>query len=210
MTNKEKWMENYNLCKKYYEEHENLLFPFNYTVEGKNLYRWVGRQRKKIKNKELSDEQISLLNEFNIMENQKNTVDNYKLRKDRFLNTDWLSKYEIAKQYFEEHGNLLLKHNESFKGFNLGRWLFLQRNNKDHGFISSEHINMLDEIGMIWDVFEYKWFINYNKAKQYYEEHKNIIVPSNHPLSMWLHNRRSAYRANKLSQNRMNLLNEIL
>ena len=74
MKTNDKWMEKYNLAKKYYEEHGNLLIPRDYKVvldNGKiiNLGYWINMQRKAYKNqnnKHITKERIDLLNDIKI------------------------------------------------------------------------------------------------------------------------------------------------
>ena len=55
MTQKENWLKNYNLVRKYYEENGDLLVPYKYEVkeEGKvvKLGTWISTQRKIYKKK---------------------------------------------------------------------------------------------------------------------------------------------------------------
>lgn len=64
--------------------------------------------------------------------------------------------YAIAKQYYEEHGDLLVPRNyEDAEGHKLGRWIERQRafyNGSPNVTISvtQADIAMLNKIGMVW------------------------------------------------------------
>ena len=82
---------------------------------------------------------------------------------DERLKPKWLMKYGLAKKYYEEHGNLLIPANyiEEVDGkvINLGDWINTQRKgfkNKNGNKINTREIELLEEIGMIWDVKAYK------------------------------------------------------
>ena len=69
----------------------------------------------------------------------------------------WDDIYAVAEQYYFEHGDLLVPRNCVYKGVNLGKWMNWQRNayhqNKGHDSspMSQERIDMLENIGMVWD-----------------------------------------------------------
>lgn len=56
MTQKENWLKNYNLVRKYYEENGDLLVPYKYEVKDEEgsiikLGAWISTQRKFYKKK---------------------------------------------------------------------------------------------------------------------------------------------------------------
>ena len=66
----------------------------------------------------------------------------------------WLQNYQVAKEYFEEHGNLLVSRECVYHGVKLGRWINGQRN--AHNMIgrrklSQERAEKLEAIGMVWN-----------------------------------------------------------
>lgn len=67
-----RWMENYREAKKYYEANGNLQIPVDYITEkGITLGRWLANQRdiynrKKLKSKPLTENQIALLDGIEI------------------------------------------------------------------------------------------------------------------------------------------------
>ena len=92
------WSENYGLAKNYYEHYGNLIVPFKfktingyeYDEEGVSLGVWIVSQRR---NKKLTDERKKLL--LNIGMKFGGTND-----------FKWSENYELAKKYFEHHGDL--------------------------------------------------------------------------------------------------------
>ena len=64
----------------------------------------------------------------------------------------WLSKYERAKLYYEQHGNLTVPAAYNDGDFQLGYWIRTQRAALKNGTLSEERKRLLDEIGMVWSM----------------------------------------------------------
>ena len=72
----------------------------------------------------------------------------------------WNSMYENAKNYYEKHGHLHVSSNHVCEnGAKLGQWISSMRRRRKYKEagkagtnISQEQINMLDSIGMIWEI----------------------------------------------------------
>ena len=73
------------------------------------------------------------------------------------LQQPWITGYQHAKQYFEKYKNLEVPYTYiSQDGYRLGRWISNQRSaykKKEKG-LDKEKAKKLQEIGMVWDVFE--------------------------------------------------------
>ena len=141
----------------------------------------------------------------------------------------WYKKYELAKKYFDYHGNLEIPQN--FKTINgidydengiaLGSWISRQR--KAYKGIGSYKLtedrkNLLDEIGMVVDIYDKIWNEYYDLAKDYYKQYKNLKVPQKFitenglPLGKWIKSQRLAFNGKgtyKLTENQIKLLDEI-
>ena len=194
------WKSYYILAKKYYEEHGNLLIPVIYNMNGRNLGRWIRTQRKNYKDSILSEEKIKLLEDIGMI---WNVFDN-----------KWVIYYTLAKDYYKEHGNLLIPQRYIINGRNLGNWIGKQREYYNKSILSEEKIKLLEDINMIWDVKDLFWYTNYTLAKDYYKEHGNLLIPQHYiingkNLGLWISNQRAYYKNSKLSQERIELLNSI-
>ena len=142
------------------------------------------------------------------------------------LQLSWMDYYELAKKYYEHHGDLLIP--QKFKtingyeydenGFKLGDWLVAQKQKID--LLSFERKEMLNQIGFVQNVFEFKWMLMYQLAKQYYEHYKNLMIPTifrtingydydekGIRLGSWLNFQRKNY--NGMSEERKKLLKKI-
>ncbi len=189
------WNERYEMAKKYYKEHGNLLISQDYEIDGFQLGRWIHEQRQDKNNGILSSSHIDMLNDIKMVWN----VQEY----------NWQLNYALAKKYYEEYHNLLIPKNYTVNNHSLGRWIATQkaayRNNK----ITLEHQRLLENIGMIWNIDEYKWHLKYELAKKYYEEHQNLIIKDNKILEKWLSAQKTAYKKGKLSFQKIQLLENI-
>ena len=148
----------------------------------------------------------------------------------------WEDKYELAKAYYEHYGNLNMP--QRFKtlngydydenGVKLGSWIVYQRimykgpGSKD---IIKEQIELLEQIGMIWDVLENQWQENYELAKVYYEHNGNLKIPANFKtlngydydengvgLGEWISSQRVRYKGKEpknITKERIELLEKI-
>ena len=216
-TNDFKWNENYELAKKYYEHHGDLNITckfktvngYEYDESGVNLGWWLDKQRH---NETLSNEKKKLLLAIGMYFED-------------YVDIQWNKYYELAKKYFEHHGDLNIackfktingyEYDES--GVNLGEWLRHQRSRKN---LSEENKKKLLKIGMYFgSVKDLKWNKNYELAKKYYEYHGNLKIPKNFKtlngyeydesgvsLGVWLAKQRFN---NNLSKERKKLLSDI-
>ena len=94
------------------------------------------------------------------------------------LSLSWEEMYELAKKYFEYHGDLEIpvkfktingyEYNDT--GVNLGKWLYTQRQNKN---LSDERRKLLSNIGMRFiSLKEEKiWYSLYEQALKFYKQY---------------------------------------
>ena len=170
---KENWMYKYNLAKAYFKHNGNLeisqsyktLNGYEYAEEGIALGAWLNTQRQAYKgqgNYKITENQIQLLEEIGMR-----FETNYK-------EDEWNKKYELAKVYFEHHGNLKIP--QSYKtlngyeyaesGITLGTWLDTQRRaykGQGNYKITENQIKLLEEIRI-------KWFLKVGTDKKSQEE----------------------------------------
>lgn len=114
----------------------------------------------------------------------------------------WEKYYAAAKQYYADHGDLLVNISDNkFGGIALGRWIAQLRTYRkssiQSAYLTPERIAALDAIGMVWDVPDYLWERNYAAAVEYHREHGNLEVSADYVdengirLGAWLNNIRS-------------------
>ena len=137
---------------------------------------------------------------------------------DNCLSLSWDDYYELAIEYYKEHGNLLVPANCSKNGMNLGYWITDQRktmkgqgNRKD---LTEEQIEKLESIGMVWDKFKEQWDETYAIAKAYYVENDSLEGLKDKKLNdkniyLWLGDQIKSYNKGTLSEERTQLLEQI-
>ena len=170
------WEDYYDLAKAYYEHHGNLEIQarfktnngYEYDETGKiNLGIWIFNQRQKIlPESEKGQKLLQIGMRFG----------------NKFLS--WDEMYNLAKTYYEYHGNLEIKqtfktdngYEQSKNGkINLGFWIHTQRKNLTP---ESEKGQRLLQIGMRFENKYLSWDEMYNLAQVYYEHHGNLDMPA--------------------------------
>lgn len=197
------WNECYELAVNYYNENGNLLIPATYiTRDNKQLGLWVSRQRKLYKENKLSKEKIDMLEKIDMIWTP--------------FDAQWNEYYNLAAKYYSENGNLLipLKYITTDK-IKLGYWIGTQRRNYKENKLSEEKINLLEKIGMVWNPYDLQWYEYYNLLVKYYNENGNSLVPlrfitkDNKKLGSWVSTQRRNYKDNKLSEEKIELLEKV-
>lgn len=197
------WKTMYELAKKYYEEKGNLLIPDQYiTNDNIKLGRWIATQRYNYSENKLSNEKISLLEDIGMVWNA--------------IDYQWNKMYDLAIDYYNKFNNLLIpdKYTTSDNS-HLGSWIGKQRKQYKEKRLSKDKIELLEKIGMVWSVTDYEWMNMYDLAKQYYEINRNLLIPDkyvtkdNIHLGFWIRLQRKKYKNNKLTDEKVKLLNEI-
>ena len=81
--------------------------------------------------------------------------------------------------------------------------------------MTEERIRQLDQMGIIWSVFDAKWEQGYTLAMNYAARHGDLNVPVNYTteegekLGAWILNQRTAYAKEMLSQDQIGRLEKI-
>lgn len=144
---------------------------------------------------------------------------------------DWMELYHLAEQYFHEHGDLLVPGDYVCYGKRLGRWIGTQRTDykkRINPRFTQERIELLEAIGMVWDAgidSEERWQAMYQLAKEYYDVHQMLNIPSNYVtdtgvrLGQWIARQRKCYKnylegkagggVGTITRERIDLLNKL-
>ena len=140
------WEEGYAHAKEYFLSNGDLLVPYQYKCEdGYRLGTWIAARRGGYIGygswARPTDEEIQRLEKIGMVWD----VEDYL----------WLQNYQLAKEYYEAHGNLKIpKRYVTASGKCLGIWIHSQRQmylgKKSNKNLSKERIDMLNSIGMLW------------------------------------------------------------
>lgn len=187
------WQERYSLARDYYEN--NRTWVIQSTPENKSLGEWCADQRVQYKYNNLSNERVTLLNKLNF---------NWEAHTSK-----WESKYLELRSFYLENRNKSIPQTSNF--IKLFRWVGTQRYNYKMGLLSEDRIELLNQIGISWDldsILHKNWLKKYNELKEF------ILVNNTFPkisdnLSSWVNNQKTSYRVNKLSSTQIELLNEL-
>ena len=143
------WKDIYAVAEQYYIEHGDLLVPRDCTYKGVKLGKWINGQRNTYHQNyrghyanPMPPERIKMLERIGMVWDAR-TAHN---------DVQWQSKYQIAKKYYEENGNLEVPKRCKYHGINLGTWVLVQRKNYSKRSLSKERIHKLEEIGMVWRI----------------------------------------------------------
>ena len=169
------WEENYKLAKIYYEHYGDLLIPvkfktsdgYTYGENGIKLGTWMREQRYSFS--KLSPEKQELLKSIGFVLNTRKE--------------GWLRNYELAKMYYEHHGNLNIPQKFTTKngftydedGVHIGSWLGSQKNQFSN--LPKEKQHLLKRIGLA-NTRNEQWLRNYELAKIYYEYYGDVHMLS--------------------------------
>lgn len=213
--NDKNWFEIYNVAVNYYKEHGDLKVPYTYVYEKDgikiNLGQWVISQRQNYGNNKISADKIKLLDKIGMKWEKKNWF-------------TWEYVYKLAKDYYKEHGDLLVPRNliVNVEGtdISLGNWIVNQRRSYKKKTLSSERIELLNEIGMKWEdvkqtTDDKNWLILFKNVVEYYEENETTNISSDYEvlienksinLNRWYTKQLYLCRNNKLSSERKKLI----
>lgn len=116
----------------------------------------------------------------------------------------WLSHFKDLQRYKVQYGDVLVP--EDFKtetGFCLGAWLGLQRNLYRKGELKFDREDLLNSLGMVWNVYTFLWEKYYSMALSFYEEYGHLDIPYNYTLNeyclgTWLLKQKKLKRIGKL------------
>ena len=200
----------YEAARQYYITHGDLAVPSGYvTPEGARLGAWLIRQRRIREGK------------------QRGTLDAERIHKLDAIGMSWLDlaeerwnrNFRALRAYREQYGNLDVPQSYvTSDGVHLGQFVKNLRFHKDTKYrrcLTPSRVIMLTEMGMIWDVGEYRWQQSYQAARAYYEAHgsltppKRYTTPDGEKLGEWLAYQRRKYDQGELSEERIALLNAI-
>ena len=201
------WDHYFSEASIYYAEHGDLNIPKRYTTPaGLSLGVWLVTQRR-VRERQiqgnLTEQQIARLDSIGMVWGNRKEI-------------AWQHGFEVAKKYHDTYGNLMVARKYvDPDGYPLGQWILKTRQQKLNGRLKEERIAQLDEIGMVWSVFDAKWEKAYALAAAYYEENGNLNIPRSYVtaagerLGQWVASQQWAYPKGKLTEEQVERLSRI-
>ena len=201
------WDHYFSEASIYYAEHGSLNIPKRYTTPaGLSLGEWLTTQRRVRAGQipgNLTEQQIARLDSIGMEWGNRNDA-------------AWERGLEEARKFREQFGNLQVPAKYKTKDdYPLGKWINNARKRRNDGKLTEERIRQLDQMGMIWSVFDAKWEQGYALAMNYAAKHGDLNVPVNYTteegekLGAWILNQRTAYVKEMLSQDQIGRLEKI-
>ena len=126
----------------------------------------------------------------------------------------WFRRYEELKRYKKSYGNTFVPSNFE-RNKRLANWVQFQRASYkkkkafQKSYITDERIELLDEIGFIWDPNEYLWETHFRELQKYKMQYGDCAVPQNftenQTLGNWVNMQRVHYQNVVKYRNRMSI-----
>lgn len=128
----------------------------------------------------------------------------------------WIEHYNKAKEYKMENGDLLIPSTYlDDTGFKLGKWLGTQRYKYKQGVLDFEREDMLNDLGIVWNVNHAAFEAYYKEAVAYYQVYGDLdaeyddLSPGGLNLGEWLQVQRKRKKSGKMLDWQMEKLDAI-
>lgn len=157
----ELWEEQFEMLKRYKEEHGHANFPQGQRYQDYDLGSWVGWQRQYRSKGTLSQTRIDKLNSIGFLWNPNSDV--------------WKLSLDALKQYKEKNGHVQIKKGELVEGLNLFSWSNKQRSQKEH--LEDWQIEDLKALGFTFNPYKESWEKHFKALERYKRENGHCKVP---------------------------------
>ena len=175
----------FNEAEAYYKKHGDLLVK---STDEKNRRLCLFLQRKRSayfgKRRLISQDQINRLNSIGMVWD----VEGY------YFNI----KYELAKQYYLERGDLLIPRGTIIDDIDIGNFIAVLRRAYNYGTLKPQVIQKMEDIGMVWNPRDEAWEKHYNLLKEIYDKTGTVNIPFSQEIQgvkigKWLYKQIQAY-----------------
>ncbi|MDP9675222.1 superfamily II DNA or RNA helicase [Paenibacillus jamilae] len=166
----------------------------------KEVKTWTVLQRVNYKKGILDEDRIDKLNNIGFVWDTKNE--------------SWNRNYELYINYIKENGGYTVPKELIINGIRLNHWVKRQRRIFTKGELSQEKTDKLNAIGFQWEPIGTQWDEYYKLLCKYKYENNQTDVPQKYELcgvklGRWVHHQRQYRKNGKLSQERIDKLDEI-
>lgn len=131
----------------------------------------------------------------------KNIFDDIKLS----FGQTWDEAYDSLLKFKQEFRRFPIK-SETYNGFAIGSWVRRQRIAYKENKLNEKQINMLNAIGLSWDVLDDQWNEKYEILKEYIDKNQKLpqfkTIYKNIAIGKWLDSQKRRHKLGKLPQER--------
>ena len=195
------WEIKFNAAKEYFEKHGDINVPDDYKPTGGSLKVWLTRQKQYAEREgalRLSEDKIEKLRSIGLFEIMSPEEQN------------WLERYNMAKEYYEEHGDLKISNDYVVNGLKLGIWVYMQKQKRRNGKLSDERVELLNAVGMEWENLNELenarlYDIGFEHLAEFIRNNDpnmlraTTISPDGYRLGAWVMSNRSKYKRGELA-----------
>ncbi|KAJ1450172.1 helicase-associated [Pelagophyceae sp. CCMP2097] len=202
-THADAWDAHFELLQAYRAAHGGCAVPYHFAAaDGTKLGEWVHTQRRAYKADELIPERVKRLEAVAFVWD--------------VLADGWGAHFELLIAYHAAHGDCAVPRSfAAADGTKLGEWVSYQRQAYKAGELSSERAERLEAVAFVWDVLADGWDARIELLTAYHVAHGDCAVPfifaaaDGTKLGWWVHRQRKAYKAGKLSPERLDRLKAV-
>ncbi|KAJ1445158.1 helicase associated domain-containing protein [Pelagophyceae sp. CCMP2097] len=197
------WDARYLQLKAYREAAGDCRVPYHFAAaDGTKLGWWVNTQRLAHKAGKLAPERVERL---------KSVAFVWDAQADK-----WDAYFELLQAYRAAHGDCAVPSNfAAADGTMLGCWVNRQRHAHKSGELNPERTKRLEAVAFVWDAQADGWDACFELLTAYRAAHGDSAVPyhfattDGNKLGLWVNTQRDAYKAGKLSPERVERLKAV-
>jgi superfamily II DNA or RNA helicase len=120
----------------------------------------------------------------------------------------WYAAYQALAEFHAAHGHTRVPRRAlTPAGIDLNAWVISQRARKEQ--LTSEQIQLLDQIAFPWNAREDAWHARYQEAIAFKDQHGHLNATFHTPLGAWLYQQRKKHRTSRLTGQQEQLLHEL-
>lgn len=204
------------------------------TKDDMKLSRWAENQRQAHRLGKMAEQRVQALQAIGFFDEQsqkrmksptKTTPTKTATKEKKGIDEAWEENRQMLIAYKDEHDTFFVSPQRNMK---LSRWAENQRQAHRRGEMKESRLQLLREIKFfeekpqkspqknspkkksgVGKTVDEMWEENRQALITYKDENGNISVPSKSKLGRWIENQRRAYKLGKMSQKRIELLQEI-
>ena len=97
------------------------------------------------------------------------------------LDAQWEEGFRRLLAYVEAHGDARVPHSYEANGYNLGKWVTIQRGRYSKGTLDPDRRQRLEELpAWTWSATDYAWEEGLRRLHEYIERHRDSLVPQSY------------------------------